>query len=546
MIRAPVAYDPFRHSRAALARRATVLARLERHGHLRPAARARAAAAPLGVRPGGPGAARAPWFVGWVLDQLLDPADHRFDALGTSRRARTARVFTGGLRIATTVDLAAQAAAERAVAAVVGRRGGGPSGALAAVEPGTGAVRAMVDGRSWEDRRFGRVNLATGAGGGGRPAGSAFKTFALVTALERGIPPEALFDAPDRLVIGRGGRPAWRVANYEGHGYGHATLRSATALSINTVYAELLVRLGGGDADRGAAAMAGTAARLGVASRLRAVPSAVLGTNEVTPLEMAVAYATLAAGGAGRGRPGRGAGLPAQPVHPGGPGRLGGLPQGGGADPDLPGARGAAGRRGPGGGRGADGQGGRLARGGRAVAGPAAAPRRRGAAGDGAGPVAGRRGRPAPRDAGHPDRGRGRPGRRGAGGDPGPRGPRPARAGGPPAAGPGRPGRRGPGRLRRRPGPGGGRARPGVALRPRPRRPGPGRRPGPALGQPRELPGPTTTTTTRAGRATTTTTTGRYRPAVKGGGAGRAVPGGPGRWRGGRRPGPARGGRRRR
>jgi Penicillin binding protein transpeptidase domain/PASTA domain len=308
MIRAPVAYDPFRHSRAALARRATVLARLERHGHLRPAARARAAAAPLGVRPGGPGAARAPWFVGWVLDQLLDPADHRFDALGTSRRARTARVFTGGLRIATTVDLAAQAAAERAVAAVVGRRGGGPSGALAAVEPGTGAVRAMVDGRSWEDRRFGRVNLATGAGGGGRPAGSAFKTFALVTALERGIPPEALFDAPDRLVIGRGGRPAWRVANYEGHGYGHATLRSATALSINTVYAELLVRLGGGDADRGAAAMAGTAARLGVASRLRAVPSAVLGTNEVTPLEMAVAYATLAAGGAGRGRPGRGAG----------------------------------------------------------------------------------------------------------------------------------------------------------------------------------------------------------------------------------------------
>jgi membrane peptidoglycan carboxypeptidase len=569
-------------------------------------------------------------------------------------------VFTGGLRIATTVDLAAQAAAERAVAAVVGRRGGGPSGALAAVEPGTGAVRAMVDGRSWEDRRFGRVNLATGAGGGGRPAGSAFKTFALVTALERGIPPEALFDAPDRLVIGRGGRPAWRVANYEGHGYGHATLRSATALSINTVYAELLVRLGGGDADRGAAAMAGTAARLGVASRLRAVPSAVLGTNEVTPLEMAVAYATLAAGGRraapfgvrritgpdgrmlyqarpdprqvlapgvaaiaaevlrevvdhgtgvhGRiGRPAAGktgttqdhadawfvgftpslaaavwvgypqeqvpmvpprtagpptaspgptpgwsrspwtwSGLPAQPVHPGGPGRLGGLPQGGGADPDLPGARGAAGRRGPGGGRGADGQGGRLARGGRAVAGPAAAPRRRGAAGDGAGPVAGRRGRPAPRDAGHPDRGRGRPGRRGAGGDPGPRGPRPARAGGPPAAGPGRPGRRGPGRLRRRPGPGGGRARPGVALRPRPRRPGPGRRPGPALGQPRELPGPTTTTTTRAGRATTTTTTGRYRPAVKGGGAGRAVPGGPGRWRGGRRPGPARGGRRRR
>jgi penicillin-binding protein 1A len=312
MIRAPATYDPFRHPRAARARRGTVLARMERLGHLRPALAARAAAAPLGLRPGGPAGtgrgpggkraraegSRAPWFVGWVLDQLLDPADRRFDALGTTRRARTNRVFTGGLRIATTVDLDAQAAAERAVAAVAGRRTGDPYGALVAVEPGTGAVRAMVGGRDWwGDARFGRVNLATGAGGGGRPAGSAFKPFALVAALERGIPPEAVFEAPDRLVIRRGGRPAWRVANYEGHGFGSATLRSATALSINTVYARLLLRLGGGDADRGARAVVRAAARMGVASPLRAVPSAVLGTGDVTPLEMAAAYATLAAKG---------------------------------------------------------------------------------------------------------------------------------------------------------------------------------------------------------------------------------------------------------
>ncbi|HET6748203.1 MAG TPA: transglycosylase domain-containing protein, partial [Actinomycetes bacterium] len=313
MIQAPTSYDPFRRPRAARTRRAEVLDRMERNGHLPAAARARAAAAPLGLRPGHPAGAgegggspgrvevpRAPWFVGWVLDQLLDPADHRFDALGTTRRARTDAVFTGGLRIATTVDLEAQATAERAVAAVAGRRGGGPYGALVAVEPGSGAVRAMVGGRDWwGDARFGRVNLATGAGGGGRPSGSAFKTFALVAALERGIPPEAVFQAPDRLVVGRAGRrgPAWRVANYEGHGFGKATLRSATALSINTVYAGLLLRLGGGDADRGARAVVEAAARMGVASPLRAVPSAVLGTGEVTPLEMAAAYATLAARG---------------------------------------------------------------------------------------------------------------------------------------------------------------------------------------------------------------------------------------------------------
>ena len=171
-------------------------------------------------------------------------------------------MFTGGLRIATTVDLDAQAAAERAVAAVAPRD---PYGALVAVQPGTGAVRAMVGGRSWwGDPRFGRVNLATGAGGGGRPAGSAFKTFALAAALEQGIPPEAVFAAPDRLVVGRHGRGAGLAGRQlRGARLGHATLRSATALSINTVYAGLLVRLGGGDADRGAAAMVRAAARLG-------------------------------------------------------------------------------------------------------------------------------------------------------------------------------------------------------------------------------------------------------------------------------------------
>jgi membrane peptidoglycan carboxypeptidase len=303
VIRAPAAYDPFRHPRAARARRSVVLARMARQGHLPAAARKQAAAAPLGLRPdvagGGQDAPKAPWFAGWVLDQLLDPADHRYDALGTSRKARTDAVFTGGLQITTTVDLEAQAAAERAVAAATGRRDRDPYGALVAVEPGSGAVRAMVGGRDWAgDARFGRVNLATGAGGGGRPAGSAFKTFALVVALERGIPPEAVFQAPDRLVVGRpGGAPPWRVANYEGHGFGEATLRSATALSINTVYAGLLLRLGGGDADRGARAVVEAAARMGVASPLKPVPSAVLGTNEVTPLEMASAYATLAARG---------------------------------------------------------------------------------------------------------------------------------------------------------------------------------------------------------------------------------------------------------
>ncbi len=177
---------------------------------------------------------------------------------------------------------------------------GDPYGALAAVEPGTGAVRAMVGGRDFfADSRYGRVNLATGTGGTGRQAGSAFKTFALVAAVERGIPPEAVFRAPDRVTLRRPGhgRP-YSVRNYEGEGFGSATLREATALSINTVYALLLLRLGGGDPDRGARAVVETAARMGVArSRLAPDPSVVLGTGSVTPLELAGAYATLAAEG---------------------------------------------------------------------------------------------------------------------------------------------------------------------------------------------------------------------------------------------------------
>jgi penicillin-binding protein 1A len=300
LVRSPAGYDPFTRPAAALARRAEVLRRMARLHHLQPAQAARAAAAALGLRPSRSRERRhaAPWFVSWVVDQLLDPADRRFAALGATRQARAASLFRGGLRITTTVDLAVQAQAERAARRVV-ERPGGPYAALAAVEPGTGAVRAMVGGRDYfGDRRFGRVNLATGTGGSGRQAGSAFKAFALVAAIEHGIPPEAVFSAPDQITLARPGGGVYAVRNFEGRGFGQATLREATALSVNTVYAQLLLRLGHGDPDRGGRVVVATAARLGIdPRRLAPQPSAVLGASSVTPLEMAAAYATLASGG---------------------------------------------------------------------------------------------------------------------------------------------------------------------------------------------------------------------------------------------------------
>jgi penicillin-binding protein 1A len=301
LLQSPATLDPFARPQVAAARRAEVLRRMARRGHLTPAGARRAARSPLGLRPRA-GAARYPaaWFVRWVTDQLLDPADTRFAALGTTRQARTASLFAGGLRITTTVDLGLQAAAERAAGEALAGPDRGPYAALAAVEPGTGAVRAMVGGRDFfADQRFGRVNLATGAGGSGRQAGSAFKAFALVAAIERGVPPEAVFRAPDQVTLARRGhgRP-YRVGNYEGRGFGTATLREATVMSINTVYAQLLLRLGGGDPDRGARVVVETAARMGIdRRRLGPYPSVVLGAGGVTPLELAGAYATLAAEG---------------------------------------------------------------------------------------------------------------------------------------------------------------------------------------------------------------------------------------------------------
>ena len=300
LVRSPSGYDPFTRPAAALARRAEVLRRMARLGHLQPGQAARAAAAPLGLRPPGSRERRYPaaWFVRWVIDQLLDPADDRFAVLGQTRQARVASLFRGGLRVTTTVDLSVQASAERAARQVLAGQGG-PYASLAAVEPGTGAVRAMVGGRDYfGDRRFGRINLATGAGGSGRQAGSAFKTFALAAAIEQGIPPEAVFDAPEQVTLKRAGGGTYTVRNYESQGFGKATLRQATAASVNTVYAQLLLRLGRGDPDRGGQVVAATAARLGVdQSTLAPHPSAVLGALSVTPLEMAAAYATLAAEG---------------------------------------------------------------------------------------------------------------------------------------------------------------------------------------------------------------------------------------------------------
>jgi penicillin-binding protein 1A len=196
-------------------------------------------------------------------------------------------LYRGGLRVRTTLDMGWQRAAERAIRSHLPAPTD-PEVALVAIDPKTGAIRAMVGGRSFDRSEF---NLATQ---GRRQAGSAFKPFVLLAALERGISPLELRDGPSSMTIPdpfceTNGKP-WRVSNAGDQSAGTMSLENAMAGSVNTIYAQVTVEVS-------PEAVADVAHRMGIRSPLAEVCSIGLGTSEVTPLEMASAFATLAARG---------------------------------------------------------------------------------------------------------------------------------------------------------------------------------------------------------------------------------------------------------
>jgi penicillin-binding protein 1A len=195
-------------------------------------------------------------------------------------------VFEGGLRVATTLSPDDQHLAEQAVAGRLA--GAGLGGALVSLDPATGAVVTMVGGR---DFARSKVNLATGQGGGGFPPGSSFKVFYLVAALEQGIPVSTSFDTTSPVTVTAPACPmGYTVHNAELAAAGRLAFAQATAESVNTWYAQLMVRVG-------TPAAIAVAHRMGISSPLHDYCSLVLGTEDLTPLELAGAYATLAAGG---------------------------------------------------------------------------------------------------------------------------------------------------------------------------------------------------------------------------------------------------------
>jgi len=274
-IREPETSNPRNAPKRALARRNTVLQQMAALGMTSPAAAASAAAKPLGVRPPRQVGGRYPWFIDALKSQLLE--DPR---LGRTVAERNRRLYEGGLRIDTTLDPRLQAQAERAVAAW--RPASGPDVGLVAIDPRDGAVRVLIGGRDYHKRQF---NLVVQ---GMRQAGSSFKPFVLAAALDDGISPDSLWESSGFSARRVCGAP-WTVGNYEGKGSGKMTLREATWHSVNGVYARVMARLC-------PAKVVAMARRLGVdvPSGQAHAPSIGLGAANVSPMEMASAYGTLA------------------------------------------------------------------------------------------------------------------------------------------------------------------------------------------------------------------------------------------------------------
>lgn len=194
-------------------------------------------------------------------------------------------LFRGGLDIVTTLDVDLQRGTWEAMRGVLAGADS-PEGAAVVLDD-KGAVVALVGGRS---RDLSQVNLALGTAGGGsgRQPGSAFKPLVLTEALRQGLTVDTVFDSPATVTVGttENGEP-WTVANYDDREYGPLTLEQATVLSSNTVYAQLIDRVG-------PPAVVDTARAMGVSAPLDPVDSVALGTQEVSVMDMAVAYSTLA------------------------------------------------------------------------------------------------------------------------------------------------------------------------------------------------------------------------------------------------------------
>jgi penicillin-binding protein 1A len=278
--RSPTDYDPITHPGAAKARRNEVLAAMADNGDISDRLATRAEHTPLGLHPAGQPRIRQPYFVQYVERQLR----HRYGRQ---------RLQKGGLVVTTTLDQRLQKAADAAFHSVL-TVPGDPAAALVAMDPRTGAILAFDASTNANKVHYDLPAQAH------RQAGSAFKPFALLAAMvDDHIDPETTTyssAAPFETILPdcdvQFPSCHWKVNNAEPGSGGLLTLHQALDGSVNAVFARLSM-------DIGADATVSMAYRMGIpqSDHLPPVPSIVLGTGLVSPLDMTTAYSTLADGG---------------------------------------------------------------------------------------------------------------------------------------------------------------------------------------------------------------------------------------------------------
>jgi penicillin-binding protein 1A len=262
LLKSPTHYSPVSEQERAGQRATIVLDKMVETGAITPAQRDAALAEPVKVSPA-LATQHAQYFVDWVDGQVRKLVGEP----------------TTDLIVETTLDLPIDTAAENAARSAVGHwaHDGVQQAAVVALD-GSGRVRALIGGVSYAKSQYDRAIDAR------RQPGSAWKPFVYLTAMEAGRTPQTM--AVDEPVTIDG----WTPHNFEPEYLGPITLQQAVQRSINTVAAKLADEVGRSN-------VADTARKLGITSPINTDPAMALGTTQVSPLEMAQAYAPFSNGG---------------------------------------------------------------------------------------------------------------------------------------------------------------------------------------------------------------------------------------------------------
>ena len=282
--KAPSTYTPRRNPGTAVNRRNLVLGLMAAQGYVTGAAATAAEQQPLRI-------AENEWHPSTADEpSALDAVRAIVDSVLPDV------LKDGDVTVHTTLDFALQRSADRAVARQAaaitretidsyGRVSEPAQGALIAMDPATGDIRALVPGRKTNKTVRGGFNRALFAK---RQPGSAFKPFVYEAALIAGLSPASMVDDDPVEVVS--GRTVWRPANYNDNYAGQVTLRRALTLSANAATVRVSRTIG-------EQSVIAAARRNGIVSPIPAVPAIALGAVDVTPLELVTAYAPFANGG---------------------------------------------------------------------------------------------------------------------------------------------------------------------------------------------------------------------------------------------------------